>query len=377
MARAKSEDTGPPTGHWTVHNLPSLDLIRERLPLIFPEGLENRGPAVAERAARSVFVFLYAFAVEGVSERRLRPAMVTTMSDSQAAQTAPLERWGWWESAAHPRSPRVVIEGRWYAENTREPIRDETFRVWREYGALLEDAVATTSSAPRYRLAADFADLFDPSHSDADLRERIAEWQARHLTAAARARVALLRQQSETQAGALIRFPDGASRYLALGPSSALLKAAVEEFAPRFLRRPVVLLVTESRQRLAYDDAAQLALIGLRPDPRVMPDLLLADLGVPGGALRLVFLECVATAGAMTGERMTALRQWLAANRFGGGDACFGTVFADRSSTVFRRDVANLAWGTFVWFASEPDHLLTLLSADGQLVAESLDALAS
>lgn len=88
--------------------------------------------------------------------------MVTTMSDAQAAQVGLGERLQWWESARRPRSPQQAIPGRWYAENTREPIRDETFRVWKEYGALLEDTVPTTSSLPRYRLAKDFTDLFDP-----------------------------------------------------------------------------------------------------------------------------------------------------------------------------------------------------------------------
>src|SRR5205823_11523117 len=128
---------------------------------VFPEGLDGRTWAVAERAAKSLYVFLYTFAVEDVTEHRVRPAMVTTMSDGQAARTALRERFQWWEQARRPRPPGLTIPGRWYAENTREPIRDETFRVWKEYGALLEDAVPTTSSVPRYRLARDFANLFD------------------------------------------------------------------------------------------------------------------------------------------------------------------------------------------------------------------------
>src|SRR6266498_569446 len=127
-------ESGPPTAHWSTSELPTLSLIRERLAVVFPEGIENRGLAIAERAAKSLFVFLYVYAVEGVSERRLRPSMVMTMSDSQAARIEPSERWNWGRPAAGRRAQ--VVGERWYAENSREGIRDETFRVWKEFGAL-------------------------------------------------------------------------------------------------------------------------------------------------------------------------------------------------------------------------------------------------
>src|SRR5688500_3296358 len=148
--------------HWSVERLPDPPILRVRLAEIFPIELEYRSWAVAERAARALFVFIYVLAIEDVTENRVRPAMVTTMSDVQATQQHIAERLRWWAQARRPRSPQQPLPGRWYAENTREPIRDETFRAWKEYGALLEDPAPTTSSVPRYRLALDFADLFDP-----------------------------------------------------------------------------------------------------------------------------------------------------------------------------------------------------------------------
>lgn len=91
--------------HWVFQRLPSLDLIRERLRRVFPEGVDYRTWAIAERAARSLYVFLYALAIEGVSEQRLRPAMLTTMSDEQAGRTSAHERIRWWEAARKPRRP--------------------------------------------------------------------------------------------------------------------------------------------------------------------------------------------------------------------------------------------------------------------------------
>lgn len=155
-----------------------------------------------------------------------------------------------------------------------------------------------------------------------------------------------------------------------------LLRAAIELFTPRFLRVPVVLAIAESRRRLAFEDAAQLARIGLVADPRVMPDLLLADLDGRDGQLRVVFLECVATGGVMTDERMGALRAWLMANNLGGVQSAFGSVFLDRSEQVYRRLVGTVAWGSFVWFASEPEHLLAMYQGGAYEPTETLDRLA-
>jgi hypothetical protein len=68
----------------------------------------------------------------------------------------------------------------------------------------------------------------------------------------------------------------------------------------------------------------------------------------------------------MTRERVAALRQWLADNGYGDAQAAFGTVFRDRGDPVFRRHVGDLAWGSFVWFTSEPTNILLLL--DGGLI---------
>ena len=42
-------------------------------------------------------------------------------------------------------------------------------------------------------------------------------------------------------------------------------------------------------------------------------------------------------------------------------DQClFGTAFEDRADSAFKKCLPELAWGTFVWFRSEPDCLVWL-----------------
>lgn len=70
------------------------------------------------------------------------------------------------------------IEGRWYAANTREPIRDETLREGLvRLGAVEERAgLPTASPRPRYALAPDFAALFHPDLGDEVLQAQITRW---------------------------------------------------------------------------------------------------------------------------------------------------------------------------------------------------------
>jgi hypothetical protein len=330
--------------HWTSTRLPTVESVRERLAIVFPVGVEGRSWAVAERAAKALFVFLYVQAIQNVSDRRLRPSMITDMTDTQAGRQEIDERLDWWHMM-RGRRVQPIVGTPWYAANSREGIRDETFRVWREHGALHEDQVPTTSATPRYQLLLDFADIFDPNIDEATLVARVQAWQSAHLTGAARARIAVVQQHAVTSAGAAVHFPDGSARTLALGPSTLLVRAAIEQFLPRFTSTPVVLAITESRQRLAYDDGAQLARLGIVPDPRIMPDILAVDLGKPIGELTYVLLECVATTGAMTSERRQSLLAWLHSTGLGGEQVVFGSVFPDRSSSVFRRYAGELSWG--------------------------------
>ena len=140
--------------------LPVSD-IHERLQAIFPDGTANRNYVTREIAAKTVFVMLYVGAVEDAG-CWLRPDQVTRMTDAQAALTKDENREVWLAESMRPTAGN--IEGRWYAVNTREPIRDETLREGLvRMGAVKErEGLPTTSPRPRYALALEFASLFDP-----------------------------------------------------------------------------------------------------------------------------------------------------------------------------------------------------------------------
>ena len=332
--------------------------IFERLRAVFPEGIANRNYVTREIAAKTVFVMLYVGTVDG-SERWLRPDQVTRMTDAQADLTGDDERNGWRDESMRPAGN---IEGRWYAANTREPIRDETLREGLvRTGAVKErEGLPTTSPRPRYALARDFATLFDPALVEDKLESAIAAWQEDNLSSGALARLAIMRRGAVAREGqVLVTFPSGETRHMEPGRSSVIARAVVEEFASRFLEVPSVIWLSESRNHVVARDVRLAQEIGLtiRPD-RNLPDLILADLGPPKPLL--VFVEVVATAGPMSEARQTALMAIAAEGGFAEDQVAFVTAYADRGDAVFMSSVGQLAWRSCAWFMSEPDHIIVL-----------------
>ncbi len=333
--------------------------IRERLQTIFPVGTANRPYVTRDIAAKTVFVMLYIGAVEGTA-RWLRPDQVTRMTDAQASLVADVFRERWLDESMRPAGGD--IEGRWYAANTREPIRDETLREGLvRMGAVKErEGLATSSPRPRYALAEEFAGLFDPDLKGQRLRAAIEKWQAANLSSGALARVAIIRRGAVARKGrVLVTFPSGETRHMEPGPSSVISKAVVEDFAPRFLEQPGVIWLSESRNQVVARDDRLAQEIGLTiQSDRNLPDLILVDLG-PVEPL-LVFVEVVATAGPVGEARQTALMAVATEAGFSEEQVAFVTAYADRDDTAFKGSVSELAWRSFAWFMSEPAHILIM-----------------
>ena len=337
----------------------SVPEIHERLGTIFPEGTAHRNFLIREMSAKTVFTMLYVGAVHG-TECWLRPDQVTRMTNDQAASIGEEDRIAWRDTSLRPTNESIA--GRWYAANTREPIRDETLREGLvRTGAVQERGdLPTTSPRPRYALAPEFAALFDPALEVEALQASIAAWQETNLSASALARIAILRRGTvAAEERVLVTFPNGETRHMEPGPSSVISKAVVEEFAPRFLERPGVILLSESRNRVVARDDQLAQAIGLEIQPDLnLPDLILVDLGTAEPLI--VFVEVVATAGAKSESRRDALTTVATDAGFAERQLAFVTAYEDRNHPAFRSSISELAWHSFAWFMSEPDHILVL-----------------
>ena len=85
---------------------------------------------------------------------------------------------------------------------------------------------------------------------------------------------------------------------------------------------------------------------------RNLPDIILVDIG-PKSPL-LVFVEVVATDGAITQPRRDALLDIAVQAGFNPKQIAFVTAFSDRRADAYPRLASELAWGSFAWFVSEP-----------------------
>jgi len=349
-----------------VSDLPpyvTRETVAERLPLIFPEGTPNRTYCVRELAASTVFTALYIGAVEG-SGRFLGPVHVYRMTVEQAAKPDVDARKSY--TAGILKKNAQVPGTRWYADNTREPIRDETLRDGLvAIGAVIRrEDLPTTSGAPRYVLKADFAALFAPDLQGENLERAITAFQAAHLSKSALARVSImLAGAAGSAASVLVTFPNGETRQLAPGLSSVISQAVIEIFAKRFLGKPAVLWLSESGNKIVLRDDRIANAIGLKIEAdKNLPDLILADLG-PAEPL-ILFVEVVATDGAITPRRQEAIYALTDAAGFKRSQIAFLTAYQDRQSGGFKKTVAQLAWDSFAWFVSEPDHIVVLRSGE-------------
>ena len=338
--------------------------ILERLGTIFPEGTAHRNFLTRKIAAKTVFTMLYVGAVHG-TECWLRPDQVTRMTDEQAGAASDEDRIAWREASLRRTSDPII--GRWYAANTREPIRDETLRAGLvRTGAVHERGdLPTTSPLPRYALTPTFAALFAPKLVEEALQTAIAAWQKKNLSASALARVALLRSGTVAAEGrVLITFPNGESRHMEPGPSSVISKAVVEEFANRFLELPGVIWLSESRNKVVARDDQLAQEIGLEIQSDLnLPDLILVDLGLTEPLI--VFVEVVATDGPVSESRKDSLMAIATDAGFVEEQVAFVTAYEDRNNSAFKKSVSELAWQSFAWFMSEPDYIMVLRQATG------------
>ncbi len=337
---------------------PLLDVesIRARLQIIFPDGTPERSKCTGLAAARTIYVMLYVGATEG--GEWLAPKFVYRMGNSQAALIGDAQRAAYLSAVKKPGTPEPP--DRWYRENTRESIRDEALKNGLvPIGAVLVNPlVSTTSSKGRYVLRGDLAALFDPSLTLQAFKAAAAAWRAKYLTPNALATVKVLQVAAAgAKAKVPVMLPSGEGRVMVPGLSSVITKAVVEIFAPRFLTNPAVVWISESGRKVVekYDKLLQLLGIQISPE-KLLPDIILAD--TAGSELLFVFVEVVATDGPIHERRRAALLKLITDAGFKPKQAAFLTAFQSRDNAAFKKTVASLAWGSFAWCFSEPEHLI-------------------
>lgn len=300
-----------------------------------------------------------------------RPSTVLWMSEQDRTRNSIQERLSWRESADRGRSHLNALVQEWgteaptYAENTRETLRDDTFRRWREVGAIRERVdVPKNSSKGRWALEPHFAALFDPTLSDEEFEVAATKWRDEHLSPQAKLRVRFAADAAEAKHAVTVTLPSGqGSRKLEAGQASLILKGVIEDWAPHRLLRPYVITISEPGNKLFTADAHLLKFLGLSINVSdLLPDALIADLRDDTDSVEFWFIEAVNTAGEINEVRRQRMIAWAEYQGIQSEQCRFLTAFSSRHDGPARKLLKDLASGSYAYYADEPGYELAWYS---------------
>lgn len=283
--------------------------------------------------------------------------------------TSDAERAEWREAASKTSATVQALLDKWnvsvprkYQDNSRESLRDETWRSLHQHSAMRRrTGVKTSSSLPTWALEPHFADLFDPALTGADLEQALADWIDKHLDPGARLKAHIAHNRNVQAAAVDVTVAPGIVRQLEPGNSSQILKGVIEQWAPHKLHDPVVLAISESARHVYVRDQNVLSSLGVAIDhTNLLPDAILADLAPDGTKFWVV--EAVATDGPITEQRKQDLIDWAKAQRINPDDMRFLTAFESRNAGPARKRLKDLAGGTYAWYLDEPGMELVWVS---------------
>lgn len=335
-----------------------LDQVQDRLQVIFPTSFPDRGLLVGEMAAKLFFVALYGNFIEGTGQW-FRPSTVIRFSHEQKVKTADEQRQAWL-MACH--APGYKPANQWYADNTREPVRDDLIRNrLMPIGIVVKrPGLPPTSPAPIYALAQPFASLFDPALEGEALESAVAAWQDKHLDTMTLKRMRLLAKGVQAKEGQVeVTLPTtGKTLRLAAGDASTITKDVCEVLARKMCVGPVVVHVSLSDMKLFRELEGEAEAIGLTFNANAeLPDVVFADVGCEEGMV-VTFVEVVHSDGPISEVRKKALLQIAKDAGIEPEHVRLVTAFEDRNAPAFKKRVSELARGSSVWFRSEPDMLV-------------------
>jgi BsuBI/PstI restriction endonuclease domain/BsuBI/PstI restriction endonuclease HTH domain len=147
-----------------------------------------------------------------------------------------------------------------------------------------------------------------------------------------------------------LKIKDGLEISLSAGDHSLLIKAIVEEFAPRFVSKGALVYVGDTGGKYGYFDRSLLALIGVVLDDHgKLPDVVVYSKDKNW----LILIESVTSHGPVDSKRHKELGELFRNSTAG---LVYVSAFPNRK--VFVKYLETIAWETEVWIASAPSHMV-------------------
>lgn len=234
-----------------------------------------------------------------------------------------------------------------YAPNTRETFRRQTMHQFVQAGIALcnPDELTRPTNSPKtvYQIAPDALRLIKKfkSHGWSGALQNYINL---HGTLAGK--YAKPRRMTLVP----VTISENNSLKLSPGKHSELLKAIVEEFAPRYVPGGHLIYLGDTGEKYAFFDEKLLASLGVEINTHgKMPDAILLDQKNNW----LLLMEAVTSHGPMDAKRHEELTQLFASSSAG---LVFVTAFPNRATLA--KYISSVAWETEVWVADAPDHLI-------------------
>ncbi|WP_040098928.1 BsuBI/PstI family type II restriction endonuclease, partial [Aeromonas australiensis] len=147
-----------------------------------------------------------------------------------------------------------------------------------------------------------------------------------------------------------VEISPGQQIHLSPGDHSELIRAIIEDFAPRFAPGSVLVYAGDTGEKWGYFDADLLVGLGVDVDSHgKMPDVVLHFTEKNW----LLLVESVTSHGPVDGKRHDELAKLFAGSTAG---LVYVTAFPNR--TFMGRYLGEIAWETEVWVADAPSHLI-------------------
>lgn len=237
--------------------------------------------------------------------------------------------------------------GKEYAPNTRETFRRQSMHQFCDAGVALynPDKPDRPVNSPKtvYQIEPAALALLRTFGTPA-WHDSLAAYLAERETLVAR--YAKEREQNRIP----VEIASGQQITLSPGEHSELIRAIIEDFAPRFAPGSVLVYAGDTGDKWGYFDAALLAGLGVDVDSHgKMPDVVLHFVEKNW----LLLVESVTSHGPVDGKRHAELAKLFASSKAG---LVYVTAFPNRS--IMGRYLPEIAWETEVWVADAPSHLI-------------------
>jgi hypothetical protein len=234
-----------------------------------------------------------------------------------------------------------------YAPNTRETVRRQTMHQFVEAGIALynpdEPARPVNSSKAIYQISPEAMTLMQ-CYGTAKWDKALKEFSK--IKASLAEGYAKRRNMNQVP----VKLPGGREMRLSPGAHSELIKAIIEDFAPRHAPGSILAYVGDAGDKRGYLDEPLLKRLGVRIDSHgKMPDVVLH---CPSKNW-LILVESVTSHGPVDAKRHAELAKLFAGSKDG---IVYVTAFPNR--TTMARYLGEIAWETEVWAADAPTHMI-------------------